>query len=48
MNDPQVFYNKEDVWTFPTETYDSETGITMEPYYMYISKSSQPTNMNML
>ena len=36
MNDPQVFYNKEDVWTFPTETYDSETGIIMEPYYMYI------------
>ncbi|MEK9727341.1 MAG: UPF0182 family protein [Candidatus Margulisiibacteriota bacterium] len=36
MNDPQVFYNKEDVWTFPTETYDSETGITMEPYYMYV------------
>lgn len=36
MNDPQVFYNKEDVWTFPTETYDSDTGITMEPYYMYV------------
>ena len=37
MTDPQVFYNKEDVWTFPTETYDSDTGITMEPYYMYIN-----------
>ena len=36
MNDPQVFYNKEDVWTFPTETYDSDTGITMDPYYMYV------------
>ncbi len=36
MTDPQVFYNKEDVWTFPTETYDSEMGITMDPYYMYI------------
>ena len=36
MNDPQVFYNKEDVWTFPTETYDTDTGITMEPYYMYV------------
>ncbi len=36
MNDPQVFYNKEDVWTFPTETYDSDTGITMEPYYMFV------------
>ena len=35
MSDPQVFYNKEDLWTFPTETYDSDTGITMEPYYMY-------------
>ena len=36
MNDPQVFYNKEDVWTFPTETFDSDTGITMEPYYMFV------------
>ena len=36
MNDPQVFYNKEDVWTFPTETYDSDTGIIVEPYYMFV------------
>ena len=36
MSDPQVFYNKEDLWTFPTETYDSDTGITMEPYYMFV------------
>jgi uncharacterized membrane protein (UPF0182 family) len=36
MTDPQVFYNKEDVWALPTETYDSDTGITMEPYYMVV------------
>lgn len=37
MTDPQVFYNKEDLWAFPKETYDSDTGIVMEPYYMYVS-----------
>ncbi len=41
MNDPRVFYNKEDIWTFPKETYDSDTGITMEPYYMYIQNEFQ-------
>jgi uncharacterized protein len=43
MTDPQVFYNKEDVWTFPTETYDADSGIIMDPYYMYIQnpKSKQ-------
>ena len=30
------FYNKEDVWLFPTETYDSDTGIIVEPYYMFV------------
>ncbi len=33
MTDPRVFYNKEDVWTIPVETYaDSER--SMEPYYV--------------
>ncbi len=33
MTDPRVFYNKEDVWTIPVETYaDAER--SMEPYYV--------------
>jgi len=31
--DPKVFYNKEDLWTIPKETYGGET-INMEPYYI--------------
>ena len=26
MNDPQVFYNREDQWDFPKENYGGETG----------------------
>ncbi len=33
MEDPRVFYNKEDLWTIPIETYaDAEQ--VMEPYYI--------------
>jgi len=33
MQDPRVFYNKEDLWTTPVETYaDAEQ--VMEPYYI--------------
>jgi uncharacterized membrane protein (UPF0182 family) len=33
MQDPRVFYNKEDLWTIPTETYaDAERPV--EPYYV--------------
>jgi len=33
MEDPRVFYNKEDLWTIPLETYaDAEQA--MEPYYI--------------
>ncbi|MBP1684484.1 MAG: hypothetical protein H6Q33_627 [Deltaproteobacteria bacterium] len=32
MTDPEVFYNKEDLWSFPQESYGGET-ITMQPYY---------------
>ncbi len=33
MTDPRVFYNKEDLWTVPVETYaDAERN--MEPYYV--------------
>jgi hypothetical protein len=32
MTEPEVFYNKEDQWSFPQESYGGET-ITMQPYY---------------
>ena len=33
MKDPQVFYNKEDVWQIPSEIYQ-QSAVTMEPYYV--------------
>ncbi len=33
MTDPQVFYNKEDVWEIPTEVYGGEQ-IQVKPYYL--------------
>jgi uncharacterized membrane protein (UPF0182 family) len=33
MTDPAVFYNREDVWTFPRETYADQTQ-PMQPYYV--------------
>ena len=33
MTDPRVFYNKEDLWTIPVETY-AEAERSMEPYYV--------------
>ena len=33
MTDPQVFYNREDLWQIPNETYDTETQ-EMNPYYL--------------
>lgn len=32
MTDPEVFYNKEDLWSFPQETYSGKP-IFMQPYY---------------
>jgi uncharacterized membrane protein (UPF0182 family) len=32
MNDPQIFYNKEDAWEIPKEVYGAEE-ISVEPYY---------------
>jgi uncharacterized membrane protein (UPF0182 family) len=32
MTDPEVFYNKEDLWNFPQETYSGKR-IFMQPYY---------------
>lgn len=34
MNDPAVFYNKEDAWQIPTEIYGTNQQITVEPYYI--------------
>jgi uncharacterized protein len=33
MTDPQVFYNREDLWVAPEETYAGES-LPMEPYYI--------------
>jgi hypothetical protein len=43
MEDPQVFYNKEDKWNLPTEMFGKEEK-TMEPYYTIIKLpgESQP------
>jgi hypothetical protein len=33
MGDPEVFYNREDLWRFPTQVYE-ENQIRVEPYYV--------------
>jgi uncharacterized membrane protein (UPF0182 family) len=33
MTDPQVYYNREDLWVFPNETYAGKVA-PMEPYYI--------------
>jgi uncharacterized membrane protein (UPF0182 family) len=33
MRDPRVFYNREDLWTIPTELFGNET-VQVEPYYV--------------
>jgi hypothetical protein len=32
MTDPEVFYNKEDLWSFPQENYNGKS-VFMQPYY---------------
>jgi uncharacterized membrane protein (UPF0182 family) len=41
MTDPQVFYNREDLWGFPRENYGGMTG-TMSPYYVIMRLPNQP------
>jgi hypothetical protein len=36
MTDPEVFYNREDLWRFPTEVYEGNEQI-VEPYYVIMS-----------
>jgi len=42
MRDPRVFYNREDVWTIPTELFGNET-VPVEPYYVTMRLSDAPT-----
>jgi uncharacterized protein len=40
MTDPQIFYNKEDVWEIPTEIYGNEE-IPVVPYYEVLTLPGQ-------
>jgi hypothetical protein len=33
MTDPQVYYNREDLWVLPNETYAGKVA-PMQPYYI--------------
>lgn len=41
MKEVKVFYNQEDLWTFPTQLYD-ESQIVMEPYYTIMKLNDSP------
>ncbi|HZK44238.1 MAG TPA: UPF0182 family protein [Syntrophomonadaceae bacterium] len=49
MTDPNVFYNKEDLWLIPTEIVDDKP-VKMEPYYivMKIPGEEEPEYVQML
>src|SRR5579875_991815 len=47
MTDPEVFYNREDLWEFPRENYAGET-IQMQPYYVIMRLPSEPRAEYML
>lgn len=34
MDSPEVFYNQEDLWRFPSESYENNQQVTTEPYYV--------------
>jgi len=42
MTDPQVFYNREDLWVAPTETYAGAQG-PMDPYYILMKLPGSDT-----
>ena len=42
MTVPQVFYNKEDLWSVPNEKYAGST-VTMEPYYILMRLPEEKT-----
>lgn len=41
MRDPRVFYNREDLWSVPTELFGNET-VVVEPYYVTMRLGSDP------
>ena len=41
MKDPEVFYNKEDLWNFPREAHKGQTGV-MQPYYTIMKLPGEP------
>ncbi len=41
MKDPEVFYNKEDLWNFPREAHKGQAG-TMQPYYTIMRLPGEP------
>jgi uncharacterized membrane protein (UPF0182 family) len=41
MKDPEVFYNKEDLWTFPKESHKGQTTM-MQPYYTIMRLPGEP------
>jgi len=49
MRDPQVFYNREDVWAVPNELFGNET-VRVEPYYvtLRLAEGSAPEFVLML
>ena len=42
MSDPEVFYNREDLWRFPTEIYEGSQQL-MEPYYIIMRLPERET-----
>ncbi len=42
MTDPQVFYNREDLWVAPNETYAGQQG-PMQPYYILMKLPGSDT-----
>jgi uncharacterized membrane protein (UPF0182 family) len=42
MTDPQVFYNREDLWGFPRENYGDQI-IAMQPYYVIMRLPRETT-----
>jgi hypothetical protein len=42
MEDPQVFYNKEDLWTVPRRAQEGRPAAEMEPYYTIMRLPGEP------
>ena len=47
MSDPEVFYNREDLWDFPREIYEDKE-LVMEPYYLMVKLPGESTTGFML